>query len=233
MRVIKQSPVAAGIFAEPVMVQYSVTFEMSGDLDRARKELEQLVKAIGARGGAAAEPRMELARIAFRRGDFSTAKNDLNSLMMADPGSASGNEAVAMLSLLNRLGEDSLALRALGQADLLILMRNQSEGRKLLDSLTGSANPTVREEALWLEWQVEMDSGELSQALLTLGQISSMKDKALRRDRALYETGRLYQKLGDLKGAIASYEALLQEYPDSPLSGPTRRRSRELGSGNL
>lgn len=233
MKLIKQSPNSAGAFAEPVMVQYAVTFEIAGDFDRAKKELEQLVKAISARGIPAAAPRMELARIAFRRGSFEEAKNIANSLLLADPGSAAGNDALELLSLLSGLADDTLAMRGLGQSDMLYIMRQEKESMRLLDSLAGSKSPRVREEALRMCWQRAIDKNDAGEALRRLSGIVDLGDRALRRDWALFETARIYRLTGKGDLAAGTLESLLKEYPDSPLSEQARRLSRSLRGNRL
>jgi len=234
VKIIKQTPQAAGSLAEPVLIQLAITWEMSADLDRAQKELERIVRASGARANPASEARLELARLAFRRGAPDVARKEAQALLAADAASPAANQALELLALLDALGDSHEALRILGQADLLFLLGRQNEGERLLDSLAAArANPRTREEALWAAWRQAEEKGSPDFALRRLEAILALDPPAIKRDRALLEAGRSLAVKGNIKRAVEYYNALLEGYPDSPLADEARRLARLIQQDNL
>ncbi len=232
-KIIKQSPTSAGPFAEPILIQLAITYELDNQLERAKQEIKNLVKAVGSRGGAASEARMELARLAFRQGDLESAGNEANALLAADAGSPSSNEAVELLALLDKLKETPDALKILGQADMLHLLHKEDEATRLLDSLAASGStPLVREEALWKGWELATEMNLPREALSRIERIVALGLTSLKRDKAILEAGILYQELGDLPRASASFDSLLREYPDSPLANQARKLAKSIHREN-
>jgi len=233
-KLIKQSPGAAGNLAEAVLINLALTYELSGDLDRAKQELERLVKAAGARAGAASEARMELARIAFRRGDIEAAKRENQSLLAADAGSPAANEALEMLALFDGLSDSPDAVKVLGRVDLLSLLRLRKDAFWLLDSLARhGATARIKEEALWAGLKLADDANNPSEAMTRLEGIIALSPSAIKLDKALWETGRRYYERGDSIKALSYFDRLLNDFPDSPLGDQVRRLARTIRSDHL
>ena len=233
-KIIKQSPNSAGNLGEAILINLALTYELSGDLDRAKQELERIVKAAGARAGPAAEARLELARIAYRRGDWESAKREAESLLAADAASTSGNEALEMLALFNGLSDHPEVLKIFGRADLLSILGKPTDAYRLLDSLAArGATPRIREEAYWAGLSLSDDIDDPARAKSMLEGIIALDTTAIKLDRAFWEMGRRSFEAGDTMNALSYLDRLLNEFPDSPLSDQARLLARTIRSERL
>jgi len=68
-----------------------------------------------------------------------------------------------------------------------------------------------------------------SQAALADFDLVIKHPKAWNKDQAAYETGRVYEKLGDKTAAIGKYESLIKEFPKSSWAREAQTRLKALG----
>jgi tetratricopeptide (TPR) repeat protein len=224
-----------GFSIEDVQCALAMTYQMEGRLDLAEKELQKAVKTAGAKAAAAPQLRLELARLIFRRGNLEAARNEVNALIIADPGSEAGNNGVELLSLLDGLKDSPEALKALGQAELLYLFEKKDESLRLLDSLArNGAGDRIKEEALWRLSEQEKKEGNFHESVNRLEQIIILDNKALKVDLAYFQAAETYRnQLANPARAVVLYNVLLDKFPESPLADHTRKALKELTNPHL
>ncbi len=214
---------------DEIAVIAALSWAKEGDLDRARRELEAIIKPKRRSSRAASAARSELIRIAFQQGDLEEMRNQINALLISDPSSEYANDAIALAALLTDLKDSPDAVRALGKADLADFMSDSETAIHILDSLAISGSPRLMEEALWRMYRIELNRRRFESALGLLNRIIDLGGAALRADLALFHAGQICEEnTGNQQMAAEFYERLLVEYPDSPLIDRTRRRLKTL-----
>ncbi|HHE46932.1 MAG TPA: tetratricopeptide repeat protein, partial [Bacteroidetes bacterium] len=214
---------------DEIAVIAALSWAKEGDLDRARRELEAIIKPKRRSSRAASAARSELIRIAFQQGDLEEMRNQINALLISDPSSEYANDAIALAALLTDLKDSPDAVRALGKADLADFMSDSETAIHILDSLAISGSPRLVEEALWRMYRIELNRRRFESALGLLNRIIDLGGAALRADLALFHAGQICEEnTGNQQMAAEFYERLLVEYPDSPLIDRTRRRLKTL-----
>jgi predicted negative regulator of RcsB-dependent stress response len=74
-------------------------------------------------------------------------------------------------------------------------------------------------------------SGKAEQVATQLQAWLDAQDKPLPEDVLLYELATTHEQLGRTDEALAAYQRIGAEYPDSPFASPAAARARELGGG--
>ncbi len=216
---------------DEIRVSIALSWEKEGQLDRASRELEAILRENRSKTRAVSSAMLELTRIAFRKGDLEEMNARANSLLVADPSSEYANDALAYSAMLTDLKNNPDAIKALGRADLADFMNDYNQAVHILDSLAAdpSADGRTVEEALWRLSTLNIKHGNFRLALDALEEIINFNGEALRGDLALFTAGKLSEEMLDSpQMAEEYYERLLIEYPESPLESQARRRLKKL-----
>ena len=207
----------------------AISWAKEGNLERARRDLETIVRPKRRSSRAVSAARLELTRIAFRQGDLDEMQAQANALLIADPSSEYANDAIVLSALITDLKSNPDAIRALGRADLAEFMGNCKTAVFILDSLAVFGSPRVVEEALWQLYRLELKRNRIEVALGLLNRIIDLGESALRVDLAVFTAGQLCEnRMENPQMAAEFYEQLLVEHPDSPLIDQARRKLKAL-----
>ena len=213
-------------------IDIALTHEREGDFKQAEKILRKLVRKTGRHRQSASSARFELANLYFRRGELEKAENEVTALLAASPASMEANDALELKALLADLKDTDEVLQAFGSADLARFQRKPETAKQILNNIVNNRSNRAREEAFWRLYSLALDQEQYDEATKTIENIIKIPT-ALRRDMALLLAGDLYaESLENPQRAIAYYEQLLIDYPDSPLADQARRRMKDL-AGNL
>ena len=212
-----------------VKVLLALAWEKDGRLKEAERLLKEIIRTNRKSTEAVSAARLELARLAFRQGDFDEAKNHANALLISDPSSEHANEALVLEALFFDLKGYPDQIQALGRADLAQFTGKDEQCLAILDTLVDMGEPRVKEEALWRIYRLEVERHRLEAALGALNMIIDLGESALRCDLALFTAGKQCEtKMGDQRRAVEYYEKLLIDYPDSPLVDQARRNLKAI-----
>jgi tetratricopeptide (TPR) repeat protein len=217
---------------DEVKVISATTWAMEGDLETAKKKLNDLLKSNRKVSNAVSMTLYELTRIAFWQGNTEELQQRSNALIIADPSSDYANDALAMTSLLADLKDNPSVIQSFGRADYAEFKGSTKTAEIILDSLLLDGNPLIVEEAFWRFYRLEIKRDSLDNALAYLDRIINLKG-ALRADLAVYTAGELIEKrMANPNLAAEYYEKILIDYPDSPLVEKARRRLRQIEKEN-
>ncbi|RPH92989.1 MAG: outer membrane protein assembly factor BamD, partial [Calditrichaeota bacterium] len=137
------------------------------------------------------------------------------------------NDALELLLLLRENGRDSTGLAAYGDARLLLLQRQYSAARSLLEIIRSSSSTSLAEEMKLLLARVYRQSGEIDLANQVLIEIYGNLE-AFSRDYALLCLGENYELQADGDKAKESFEKILVEFPASIYLERARKGIRRL-----
>lgn len=214
---------------DEVKVASALSWAKEGDLEKAQKELVDIVRIKHRKSQGTSLALYELTRVAFWQGDLEEMDNRAKALLNNDPSFDYANDALSIVTLMTDMKSEQEMIRILGKADFAAFRDDFYTARLILDSLTLHASPATMEAALWQRYHLELDRGIIEDALTELNKIIDLKGKTLRGDLALFNAGRLYEdEVRDPQAASEYYERLLIDYPDSPLVDQARRRLKYL-----
>jgi len=214
---------------DEIRVSIALSWEKEGQLDRASRELEAILRENRSKTRAVSSAMLELTRIAFRKGDLEEMNARANSLLVSDPSSEYANDALTYSAMLTDLKNNPDAIKALGMADLADFMNDYQRAVHILDSLAADASGRTVEETLWQLSTLNIKHGNFRSALEDLEKIINLNGEVLRGDLALFTAGKLSEEMMDSpQMAEEYYERLLVEYPESPLEDQARRRLNKL-----
>jgi len=203
---------------------------LRGDLERAELLFSRL--ADQARSDALADPaRFELARLQFYRGRFDAAASRAQTTS-ADPSADVANDAIELSVLIqeNR-GPDSLdtPLRQYARAQLDLRRRQFAPATARLDSLLQNhGRHALADEARFDRARVQLARGDTSSARQALRALPRRHPRSPYADRSLYRLAQLSEAQAQPEEAIALYDRLLSDYPQSLLVQDARSRLRTL-----
>ena len=231
----RKSNAPSPVSVEQISIAVAMTWQLEGKFDQAKKELDKVVRLAGARANAAPVARFELARLAFRQGNIEEARREADALLMADASSEMSNEVLELVALLDGLKKSPEVLRLFGQADMLELLGKSSEAISILDSLGRKGEtPRIAEEAIWLLVDLRRRYDKPAKVIEEFDRLIALEGDLLRKDKALYEAGVLAQAaLGNPTLARKYYDALLIDYPDSPLAERARKLAKIVGTDGI
>jgi|GEM_PF-1087796 len=211
-----------------IEIDIALTYLHERDFAQTRSRLEAIIRNTGRKAQGATRARLELARLYFRTGKPTDARQQAAQLVMAEPASVEANDALELMTLIDDLTEDSTSLAALGRCDLLNFIGRIDEAIGSLTEISAEGNaPRVVESALRMVARMEEMRGNHRAALEALDRIVKIGTGSLRPDQALFEAGRIaVEALNDLKRGRRYLETLILEYPESPLIEAARRRLR-------
>ena len=210
-------------------VDWALTWAREGNLERSEKVLKSLMRDRAEKAKSSANVRFALAKLAFWQGDMENVTAEAGRILAEEPSSEHANDALNLIALVGDLKNDTENLALLGKSEYLVFLGQTDLAVELLDSLAGTEEPRVAEEALWRLYDLEFARGSYQQALSAVNRIVEFGESGFRTDLALITAGDIcLNNLNDAHRAQQYYETLLVDYPDSPLSEQARRKIRGL-----
>jgi len=216
--------------ADEVRVSAALTWVLEGDVKRAERDLKGIVAEKRYHSAAGSRARMELARLAFHRGDIKETEAQVTALLTLDPSSTEANEALELLAVIGDFKDQPGFLMALGRADMLLAQGRVDSSAAIIDSLIRAPNGAAAvEELLWRKYRIELERNRPQAALEAVEKIIAMGGGALKIDLALISAGELCEtRLDQAARAAQFYERVLIDFPDSPLVEQARKRLKAL-----
>jgi tetratricopeptide (TPR) repeat protein len=202
-----------------------------GDTARAAERFRVVAGAVGASPDQQDEAAFRLAEIAYFSGNLDGAVKLLQELSLTLTADIA-NDALALSSLLEMNREHAGALLAqMARGDLLARQHRFSEAAAVMEEVVrGAAGQPLFDDALLKLASAQEAMGQYGQALETYRRMLSDSTQSVALgDRALFRSAEVQEfGLSDGEAAIASYEQLLEKYPDSVYGSVCRRRIRRL-----
>lgn len=180
------------------------------------------------------EARFRNARLAYYRGDFDWAQDQLKVLKASTSELISNDAMYLSILLLENIPPDSnlVPLQRFAYADLLLFQNRDAEAASLLDSLT-TAFPKhpLSDDILMLRASLAKKHREYQKALDYLEKIHKDFGEDVLGDDAVFRKADIYADyLKRPADAKREYEQLIIQYPGSTYVQLARERLRNLGS---
>ncbi len=178
------------------------------------------------------EARFRNAKLAYYRGDFEWAQDQLN-VLKASTSELIANDALYLSVLITEnITEDSnyVPIRRFAHADLLLFQNKDEEAGILLDSImTAFPEHPLKDDILMQKAKLAVKHREYPKALTYLKEIQEKFGKDVLGDDAVFRSGEIYQAyLHQNEDAKKSYEQLIIDYPGSTYVQIARTRLNEL-----
>ncbi len=170
------------------------------------------------------------AEITFLRGNFEEAIKISEALIQTFPEGLFVNDALKLAVFVEENGEPEEALTLFAQARLRRRQRKFGEASTLLNRIA-KASPTaqVRDDALFLSSTLSMDKGDYQEAIAHCRELISRIPDSPLSPEARQRIAQIYDEyLRAPAHALAEYERVLTDYPESLLDADVRRRIRRL-----
>jgi tetratricopeptide (TPR) repeat protein len=213
-----------------VALKIGQIYVAKGDTVGARRQFAPVVHAPGATPDQQDEAQFHLAEIAFFGGRSDEAIARLDSItvnLKADY----ANDALQLQSLLLENASPGVALAQFGRAEFLARQKKNTEAVALLQSIVKQFPTSLLvDDALMRAAELQEEAGLAADALATYGELmTQFKEASIALDRAQFNVAETYQfSLRDKEKAIAGYEKLLADYPQSVFGALARKRIRLL-----
>lgn len=202
-----------------------------GDSARAASSFASVASAPGATPDQSDEASFRLAELAYFCGDFDAARDRL-AAMTVDLHADFANDALRLESFLEEHRMSAAAiLRQCARGDYLWRQRKLGDAESVFrDLLVQAPPPALADDILMRIGQIEAATGQFAGAIATYEQVLEQHAQtSTLLDRARFGIAEVYQfGIKDAAKAIASYEQLLAEYPQSVLTSLARMRVRTL-----
>lgn len=219
-----------------VAIKIGEVLTAKGDTSNAATRFRGVMAAGSATPDQQDEATYRLAELEYFGGRFADAIRNLESISL----NLKANYANDALQLLAFLQENSLTaeapLREFARADFLARQKKYTEAITMFQDVVGK-NPQALfvDEGLMRIALLQTLASRYNDALATYQQLlTQFKDTSIKLDRAQFNIGELYDRqLKDRQKAIAAYEQLLAEHPQSLLTDQARKRIRELRGDSL
>ena len=179
------------------------------------------------------DARFRNAKLAYYRGDFDWAQNQL-SVLKASTSDLIANDALYLSVLITENVEDSniVPLQRFAYADLLLFQNKDKEAETLLDSIT-KAYPKhpLNDDILMLRAEMAKKHRDYDKALGYLKKIKELYGEDVLGDDAVFKMAEIYQNdLHQNDQAKHYYEQLIIDYPGSTYVQTARQRLSELNN---
>jgi len=202
-----------------------------GDSSGAMARYLTVAKAPAATPDQSDEANFRLAELEYFRGQFPAAIQHLDSLSLnlkAD----FANDALGLRSFLQENAATSQqALAEFARADFLARQRKNGEAIALFQEIVRKyPQAYLVDDALMKTASLQASSGLYREAVASYEMLlDKFKESSVSLDRARFRMGEVYETgLKDPTSAIACYEKLLADYPQSVLTEQARNRIRRL-----
>jgi tetratricopeptide (TPR) repeat protein len=227
--------------AMPVL-QYAVAMKIGevyvakGDTADAAQRFTLVLNAPNATPDLHDEAAYRVAELEFFGGHFTEAIDRLTAIslnMKADY----ANDALQLRTFLKEnVSTSEDALREYAHAEFLARQHKTSEAITILDAVVGRfPKALLVDDALMTIGALETRSGRYAEAIASYQRLlTAFAESSIELDQAQFNIGRVYDLgLHDTANAVAAYEKLLAEYPESLLVTRARKRIRELRGDSL
>lgn len=180
----------------------------------------------------AEEARFRNAKLAYYRGDFKWAQQQL-AVLKASTSELIANDALYLSVLIteNSAG-DSIqpALQRFAAADMLLFQNKTRESDQLLDSIAKAfPDNALQDDILLLRAKIAGEEGRNNDAITYLEKILKDYGTDVLGDDAAYRLALLYDEvLKDKARALQYYEVLITQYPGSTYIQAARARYQKL-----
>jgi TolA-binding protein len=182
------------------------------------------------------EAQYRLGEQEFFAGHMSEAAQLLNMLSV-NVKADFANDALALQSLLeDNMGGSREALTMFARAEFLARQEKKSEAvRVFLTLVEQYPQAPLVDRAYLRAATLQAETGQYHEALVTLDTLlTGHREGATILDRAQFRAAEILQYgLNNTAGAIAAYERLLADYPESIFASEARRRVRTLRGDSL
>lgn len=202
-----------------------------GDTTQAAVRYREVINAPNATPDHHDEAIFRLAELEYFSGKFEEAIQHLgaiSSTVTAD----FANDALELMSFLEENKATSpQALVPFARADFLSRQKKNTESIELFSRVIDQyPNALLVDDALMKVGSIQVQMRLYADAITSYERIlNRFKETSIARDKAQYSIGEVYEMgLKDKTRAIAAYEKLLTDYPQSLLTIQARRRIREL-----
>jgi tetratricopeptide (TPR) repeat protein len=183
------------------------------------------------------EAKFRSARLAYFRGDFELAQNQVK-VLKASTSKLIANDALSLsLLIIDNLGRDSVRapLQFFAKADLEAYQNNPQKALETLNDLLGfyPTHPIV-DEVLYKQAQIYIRLGEFNEAVSRLERIYTEYASDNLADDALFLAADIQEKVFQNPTlAMQLYEKLLTEHNSSLFVAEARKRYRRLRGDKL
>ncbi len=221
----------APVIRYDVGLKIGAVLEAKGDTAKAAIRFRVVAGAPDATPDQQDEATYRLAELAFYGGRVQQAMDFLNTIALnlkADY----ANDALLLLSFLQEnLNTTPSALAEYGAAEFLARQQKNTEAIAMfLDVIEKNPRALLVDDALLRVGTLQTQTRRYADALASYDRLlTQFKESSIALDRAQFSIGEIYQfGLNDKARAIAAYEKLLANYPQSLLVELARKRIREL-----
>jgi tetratricopeptide (TPR) repeat protein len=202
-----------------------------GDTSAASSRFRVVSKAFYSTPDQQDEAMYRLAELEYFRGQFDSAETILSDITLnlhADY----ANDALRLRAFLEENSKTArVALTEFARAEFLARRLNHAEARELFTAIIDRyPNALLVDDALMKVAQLQADDGLHTEAISTYERVlNDFGATSIVLDRAQFRIGEIYHYgLNDKPNAIAAYERLLAEFPESLHVTEARKRIREL-----
>lgn len=183
----------------------------------------------------AEEARFRNAKLAYYRGDFKWAQQQL-SVLKASTTELIANDALYLSVLIteNSAGDSvQVPLLRFAAADMLLFQNKTRESDALLDSIAKAfPENALQDDILMLRAKIAGEEGRTNEAIVYLEKILKDYGTDVLGDDAAYRLAVLYDEvLKDKNKALQYYETIITTYPGSTYIQAARARYQKLKEG--
>ncbi len=233
---VLQSLPAASSIQHDIAIKIGEVLTAKGDTAQAMLWFRKVVVAPTATPDQQDEATYRLAEVLYFCGHFAEAMSSLESIstnLKADY----ANDALLLYAFLQENTMTAPApLKDFARADFLTRQKKYSEAITIFQSLVEKYQQALFvDDALLRIALLQTLAGRYADALLTYQRLlRQFKESSIALDKAQFNMAELYDyRLKDKTQALAAYERLLAEYPQSLFTERARRRIRELRGDSL
>jgi tetratricopeptide (TPR) repeat protein len=222
---------ATGQLRLEVALRIAEVLVCKGDTAAAAAKLRMVASALNAIPDQQDEANFHLAEIAYFGGNFAGAIGGLESIS-TNVKANFANDALALRAFLSEnLTTAEPALQLFARADFLARQCRYAESiPQFLTVIERFPQALLIDDALMKVGFLQAKTGQYANAIATYETLLTKFSKSsIALDRAQFSIGDVYQYgLKDNAKAIAAYEKLLADYPQSLLADQARQRIRAL-----
>jgi tetratricopeptide (TPR) repeat protein len=180
------------------------------------------------------EARFRNAKLAYYRGDFKWAQDQL-SVLKASTTELIANDALYLSVLITEnspADSNMVPLTKFSEADLLLFQNKTKESDKLLDSVaTAFPKTELKDDILMLRAKIALEEGSNADAIAFLNEVVTKYGEDVLGDDAVYMLATVYEeRLKDIPKALEYYEKLITDYPGSTYIQVARIKYQKLKS---
>jgi tetratricopeptide (TPR) repeat protein len=220
---------------EEATLRLGDVYLITGDLDKAEAEYRILAPRNPAPNPRQETAALRLAELDYFRQQFQDAVAKLKDLTR-NVASDVANDALGMqIFIQDNLKSDDSPLKAFAWADLLSRQQKYPEALAAFQSIVDKyPKSDVVDEALMNIGDLLTRLNRFSDALGVYNRLLKDYPESIELDKTEMKIAEVYRLgLKDVPNAIATYQGVLEHYPNSIYAAEARRRIRELRGDNI